>query len=65
MVCVGRAGEGGAAVGRARGGDAPSVHAHPPCATEYFLPAGILLKCFLEVTDREIYDKLVVSACGV
>ncbi|KAL4859361.1 DNA-directed RNA polymerase I subunit 2 [Chlorella vulgaris] len=28
---------------------------------EYFVPAGILLKCFLEVSDRELYDKLVGS----
>jgi DNA-directed RNA polymerase I subunit RPA2 len=25
------------------------------------VPAGILLKCFLEVSDRELYDKLVGS----
>lgn len=29
---------------------------------EYFIPAGILLKCFLEVSDRELYDKLLASA---
>jgi hypothetical protein len=33
----------------------------PPPASEYFIPAGILLKCFLEVSDREMYDKLVGS----
>ncbi|PNW80548.1 hypothetical protein CHLRE_07g322176v5 [Chlamydomonas reinhardtii] len=26
---------------------------------EYFIPAGVLLKCFLEVSDRELYGKLV------
>lgn len=31
---------------------------------EYFIPAGILLKCFLEVTDRELYDKIVMSVSG-
>ncbi|KXZ56278.1 hypothetical protein GPECTOR_1g243 [Gonium pectorale] len=29
---------------------------------EYFIPAGILLKCFLEVSDRELYSKLVAGA---
>ena len=29
---------------------------------EYFIPAGILLKCFLEVSDRELYEKLVQPA---
>ncbi|KAK9824626.1 hypothetical protein WJX72_011831 [[Myrmecia] bisecta] len=29
---------------------------------EYFIPAGVLLKCFLQVSDRELYDKLVTSA---
>ncbi|GIL75864.1 hypothetical protein Vretimale_5574 [Volvox reticuliferus] len=29
---------------------------------EYFIPAGILLKCFLEVSDRELYAKLVAGA---
>lgn len=28
---------------------------------EYFIPAGILLKCFMELSDKEIYDKLVNS----
>ena len=32
---------------------------------EYFIPAGILLKCFLEVSDKEIYEKLVASASTV
>lgn len=37
-----------------------------PCfQAEYFIPAGILLKCFLEVSDRELYDKLVQSVAGV
>eukprot|EP00201_Polytomella_parva_P019467 CAMPEP_0175041304 /NCGR_PEP_ID=MMETSP0052_2-20121109/1831_1 /TAXON_ID=51329 ORGANISM="Polytomella parva, Strain SAG 63-3" /NCGR_SAMPLE_ID=MMETSP0052_2 /ASSEMBLY_ACC=CAM_ASM_000194 /LENGTH=1341 /DNA_ID=CAMNT_0016303785 /DNA_START=27 /DNA_END=4052 /DNA_ORIENTATION=+ len=26
---------------------------------EYFIPAGVLLKCFLEVSDRELYEKIV------
>lgn len=30
--------------------------------SEYFVPAGILLKCFLEVSDKELYAKLVGSA---
>lgn len=29
---------------------------------EYFIPAGVLLKCFLETTDRELFDRLVASA---
>ncbi|GFR47172.1 hypothetical protein Agub_g8865 [Astrephomene gubernaculifera] len=29
---------------------------------EYFIPAGVLLKCFLEVSDRELYGKLVAGA---
>lgn len=29
---------------------------------EYFLPAGILLKCFLDVSQRELYLKLIESA---
>lgn len=29
---------------------------------EYFLPAGILLKCFMDISDMELYDKLVVGA---
>lgn len=32
---------------------------------EYFIPAGILLKCFLEVTDKELFRKLVGSASQV
>ncbi|KIY91282.1 DNA-directed RNA polymerase I subunit A2, partial [Monoraphidium neglectum] len=28
---------------------------------EYFIPAGILLKCFLELSDRELYDKLIAG----
>ena len=42
---------------------------HPLCLpalpAEYFIPAGILLKCFMEVSDREMYDKLVHSVQGV
>ena len=30
--------------------------------SEYFIPAGVLLKCFLETTDREIFARLVSSA---
>jgi len=33
--------------------------------SEYFIPAGILLKCFLETTDKEIFRKLVGSASQV
>ena len=33
--------------------------------SEYFIPAGILLKCFLEVTDKELFRKLVGSASQV
>lgn len=25
---------------------------------EFFIPAGILLKCFLEVSDRELYERI-------
>ena len=28
---------------------------------EFFIPAGVLLKCFLEVSDKEIYDKICHS----
>ena len=30
--------------------------------SEYFIPAGLLLKCFLEVSDCELYDRLVGAA---
>lgn len=44
----------------------PTAAPCPPfAAAEYFIPAGILLKCFLEVTDRELYDKLVLSVAAV
>jgi len=33
--------------------------------SEYFIPAGVLLKCFLEVSDKELYDKLVQTAIVV
>lgn len=33
--------------------------------SEYFIPAGVLLKCFMEVSDRELYDKIVQSALVV
>ena len=33
--------------------------------SEYFIPAGILLKCFLETTDKELFRKLVGSAAQV
>lgn len=26
---------------------------------EYFVPVGVLLKCFLEVSDRELYTRLI------
>ena len=29
---------------------------------EYFIPAGVLLLCFLEVSHRELFDKLVKAA---
>lgn len=32
---------------------------------EYFIPAGLLLKCFVEVTDRELFEKVVQSAVVV
>ena len=28
------------------------------------MPAGVLLKCFLETSDREIYTRLVAGAAG-
>lgn len=31
---------------------------------EYFIPAGILLKCFSEASDKEIFDKLVSTAAA-
>jgi hypothetical protein len=33
--------------------------------SEYFIPAGVLLKCFLEVSDRELFEKLVQTAIVV
>ena len=33
--------------------------------SEFFIPAALLLKCFVEVTDREIFDKLVRGAIVV
>ena len=42
--------------------DGTAVFAITIRRAEYFIPAGILLKCFLEVSDKEIYDKLVGSA---
>ncbi|KAL4423560.1 hypothetical protein ABPG77_004600, partial [Micractinium sp. CCAP 211/92] len=44
--------------------DGSAVFAITIRRAEYFIPAGILLKCFLEVTDRELYDKLVLSVSG-
>ena len=32
---------------------------------EFFIPAGILLKCFLETSDMELYQKIVQSALVV
>lgn len=29
---------------------------------EYFIPVGILLKCLIETSDREIYDKIMAGA---
>ena len=29
---------------------------------EYFIPAGVLLKCFIEVSDRELFDKIMSGA---
>ena len=42
--------------------DGTAVFAVTIRRAEYFIPAGILLKCFLEVSDKEIYAKLVGSA---
>lgn len=44
--------------------DGTAVFAITIRRAEYFIPAGILLKCFMEVSDRELYDKLVGSATG-
>ncbi|MEW5303502.1 MAG: hypothetical protein WDW36_006188 [Sanguina aurantia] len=30
--------------------------------SEYFIPAGILLKCFIQVTDKELFDKILSAA---
>lgn len=32
---------------------------------EFFIPAGILLKCFLDVSDKELFDMLVLGAAKV
>lgn len=45
--------------------DGTAVFAITIRRAEYFIPAGILLKCFLEVSDKELYDKLVASATAV
>ena len=29
---------------------------------EYFIPAGVLLKCFLDVSDRELFAQLLALA---
>lgn len=42
--------------------DGTAVFAITIRRAEYFIPAGILLKCFAEVSDKEIYDTLVGSA---
>jgi len=42
--------------------DGTAVFAVTIRRAEYFIPAGILLKCFLEVSDEEIYNKLISSA---
>jgi len=42
--------------------DGTAVFALTIRRAEYFIPAGILLKCFLEVSDKEIYEKIVGSA---
>jgi len=44
--------------------DGTAVFAITIRRAEYFIPAGILLKCFLEVSDKEIFEKLVGSAQG-
>lgn len=44
--------------------DGTAVFAITIRRAEYFIPAGILLKCFMEVSDKEIYDKLVGSSSG-
>ena len=28
---------------------------------EYFIPVGILLKCFMEVSDKEVFGKLLAT----
>ena len=28
---------------------------------EYFIPVGILLKCFMEVSDKELFGKLLAT----
>ncbi len=28
---------------------------------EFFIPVGILLKCFMEVSDREVFGKLLAT----
>ena len=30
--------------------------------SEYFIPVGVLLKCFAEVSDRELFGYLTASA---
>lgn len=32
---------------------------------EFFVPVGILLKCFLEVSDRELSEKLMACCAEV
>lgn len=44
--------------------DGTAVFAITIRRAEYFIPAGILLKCFMEISDKEIYDKLLGSAAG-
>lgn len=44
--------------------DGTAVFAITIRRAEYFIPAGVLLKCFMEISDKEIYDKLVGSASG-
>ena len=32
---------------------------------EFFIPAGVLLKCFMEMSDKEIFDKICKAATVV
>ncbi|KAL6767395.1 hypothetical protein ACKKBF_B35095 [Auxenochlorella protothecoides x Auxenochlorella symbiontica] len=42
--------------------DGTAVFAITLRRAEFFIPAGILLKCFLDVSDKELFDMLVLGA---